>query len=194
MVTLAAKAIDRADYARCWAAATQSSEGSIAAITVRPPPGRRRKMRNGALNYMRLNFPNRFDLFSRLPEKGPYRNNVVLPRLVQRDHQLMRMQDQNPEVYDVVLQQAKLEDDVLGWAKAKSEGKPDAEVRLHESVRRMVQHGLDERRMSASISWKRWPCRSKSSTKIRRTKRMSSATKFPKRKTNSSTSPRPRSR
>lgn len=103
------------------------------------------------LTFIEKNFPNHFEMFSRLPREGPFRNNVVLPRMVQRYRQLMRMQDQNPEAYDAMLRQAQFEDEALGYARdikerTAKDPHPDAEVRLKEVVRRMIQRGLDDRR------------------------------------------------
>ena len=61
------------------------------------------------LAFVEKNFPNHFDLFNRLPKDGPFRNNMVLPKMVQKYRQLMRMEEQNPEAYQVMLTQAKFE-------------------------------------------------------------------------------------
>src|SRR5207249_4920132 len=66
--------------------------------------------------------------------------------MVNRYRNLMRMQEQNPEAYEAMLAQWKLEDQAIGFARALKEGKPDADVRLREVVRQMVERSLRERR------------------------------------------------
>src|SRR5205823_9112592 len=62
-------------------------------------------------------------------------------------HNLMRMKEQNPDAYDAMLEQWKLEDEAVGFAQAMKENtQRDADVRLREVVRRMVQKSLDIRR------------------------------------------------
>jgi hypothetical protein len=98
-------------------------------------------------------FPNHYDLFSHIPEGTPF-HNIVVTKMVVRYRQLMRMQDQNPEVYDAMLKQAQAEDEALGYARemaahaadADTKLKDAAEVRLHEAIRAMVDRGLQERR------------------------------------------------
>jgi hypothetical protein len=110
------------------------------------PPKPTQQEIDDALVFIQKNFPNHFEMFNRLPKDAPFRNNMVLPRMVQRYRQLMRIQDQNPEAYGAMLRQAQFEDEALGYARDITERRPDAEVRLKEVVRRMIQRGLDDRR------------------------------------------------
>ncbi len=98
------------------------------------------------LAFVQKNFRNHYELFSRLPKDGPFRNNVVLPRMVNRYRQLMRIQDQNPEAYQSLLSQARFEDQALGLARDKNEGKPEADAQMRDVVRQMIKQGLDDRR------------------------------------------------
>lgn len=95
--------------------------------------------------YVKANFPNHYELFSNIPENAPFRK-VAIQKMVNRYRQLLRMQDQAPEAYDAVLRQAKFEDDAIGFARDADQNKPDADVRLREVVRRMIERGLNERK------------------------------------------------
>ncbi|HEX3359014.1 MAG TPA: hypothetical protein VHS31_18690 [Tepidisphaeraceae bacterium] len=99
---------------------------------------------NDTLDFVKDKFPNHWSLFSGIPESAPFRNRAI-QGMVMRYRQLMRMQDQNPDTYDSLLKQAQLEDDAVGFARDVKKGKPDAEVRLKEAVRRMVMQSLTER-------------------------------------------------
>jgi hypothetical protein len=99
-----------------------------------------------AMSFVEKNSPNHFNLFNRLPEGSPRRARAE-QLMVMRYHNLMRVKEQNPEVYDAMLQQWKLEDEAVGYARAmKEHTQPEANVRLREVVRRMVQMSLDQRR------------------------------------------------
>lgn len=99
-----------------------------------------------ALAFVKDTAPNHYRLFNRLPEGGPRRMRAE-QIIVMRYHNLMRMKEQNPEAYDAMLGQWKLEDDAIGYAEAvKNKSQPDAEVRLREVVRQIVQKSLDLRR------------------------------------------------
>src|SRR5437867_7337971 len=65
---------------------------------------------------------------------------MVLPKMVQKYRQLMRMEEQNPEAYQVMLTQAKFEDEALGYARDKDDAK------LRDVAHRMIQKGLEDRR------------------------------------------------
>ena len=99
-----------------------------------------------ALDFMKDTAPHHLELFNRLPEGGPRRAHAE-QIMVMRYHNLMRMKDQNPDAYDAMLEQWKLEDEAIGFAQAlREKTQPDADVRLREVVRRMVQKSLDVRR------------------------------------------------
>jgi hypothetical protein len=99
-----------------------------------------------ALAFMKDTAPHHYELFNRLPEGGPRRARAE-QIMVMRYHNLMRMKDQNPDAYDAMLEQWKLEDEAIGYAQAMREKtQPDADVRLREVVRQMVQKSLDVRR------------------------------------------------
>jgi len=97
------------------------------------------------LAFVKDNFKNHYDLFSRITPGTPF-YNMAVNKMVNRYRQLMRMKDQNPDIYDAMLKQAKSEDNALGFAKNLADKLPDADVRLREAVRVMVDQGLDERR------------------------------------------------
>src|SRR5581483_5909266 len=97
------------------------------------------------LPFVKDNFKNHYDLFSRITPGTPF-YNMAVNKMVNRYRQLMRMKDQNPDIYDAMLKQAKSEDNALGFAKNLADKLPDADVRLREAVRVMVDQGLDERR------------------------------------------------
>jgi hypothetical protein len=99
-----------------------------------------------ALDFMKDTAPHHLELFNRLPEGGPRRARAE-QIMVTRYHNLMRMKEQNPDAYDAMLEQWKLEDEAIGFAQAvREKTQPDADVRLREVVRRMVQKSLDVRR------------------------------------------------
>jgi hypothetical protein len=99
-----------------------------------------------AMAFMKDKAPNHYELFNRLPQDSPRRNRAE-QILVMRYRNLMRVKDQAPEAYDAMLRQWQLEDQAIGFAREIKEGKqPDADVRLREVVRQMVQKNLDDRR------------------------------------------------
>ena len=98
-----------------------------------------------AMAFMKDNAPVHYELLNRLPEDAPRRNRAG-QLLVMRYRGLMHLKDQNPEAYEAMLHQWQLEDEAMGDARALKEGKPDADVRLREVARRIVQNGLDDRR------------------------------------------------
>ena len=100
---------------------------------------------DAAMAFVKANAPNHYELFNRLPENSPRRDRAE-QLMVVRYRNLMRMKDQNPDVYQALLQQWKLEDEAIEEARAMKEGKKDADVRLREVCRQMVQKSLDERR------------------------------------------------
>jgi hypothetical protein len=110
-----------------------------------PAPKATQQEIDDTLAFVKTNFKNHYELFSRIPETAPFRN-MAIQKMVNRYRQLMRTQDQNPEIYETMLKQAKIEDDAIGFARDVAEKRPDADVRLHEAVRHMVDRGLDERR------------------------------------------------
>jgi hypothetical protein len=102
-----------------------------------------------AREFAQKNFPSFYDMFTQLPEKGPMRN-ALAQRMVGRYRNMMRMQDQNPELYTTMLDQAKLEDKAIGYARemrnAKTDAaKADAKAKLDNTVAQIIDQSLTER-------------------------------------------------
>ena len=100
---------------------------------------------NAAMAFVKENAPNHYQLFNRLPENSPRRERAQ-GLMVMRYRNLMRMKENNPDAYQAMLDQWKLEDQAIDDARSIKEGKPDADVRLREVCRQMVEKSLDERR------------------------------------------------
>jgi hypothetical protein len=69
---------------------------------------------DSATDFAKKNFPVFYDMYTRLPENGPMRA-ALMQRMVGRYRNMLRQQEQNPELYDALLSQAKLEDEALGY-------------------------------------------------------------------------------
>jgi hypothetical protein len=97
-----------------------------------------------ATKFCQENFPNHYGFFARLPENGQGRR-FVIPKMVQRYRMLMHMQENNPDAYKAMLEQSKIQDQALGYARDLFNEKPGAESKLRESIRQMVDKGLTDR-------------------------------------------------
>jgi len=98
-----------------------------------------------ATTFMKEKLPNHYLLYSKMPAQMPFRNNVFVPRMVNRYRNLMRMQEQNPEAYQAMLRQAQFEDTALGLAQKIREGNTAAADQLRDVIRDMVETSLKER-------------------------------------------------
>ena len=101
---------------------------------------------DATLKFTQENFPNHYSFFAKLPQNGPFRNKVAIPKMVERYRMLMRMQENNPEAYSAMMQQGKLQDDALGFARDLKSGASDAEAKLRDSITNMVEQSLTDRR------------------------------------------------
>ena len=102
-----------------------------------------------AREFARKNFPSFYEMYSRLPENGPMRMNMS-QRMVGRYRNMMRMQEQNPELYDTMLSQARLEDEAIGYAREMRNGKTEtakaeAESKLRKTVAQIIDKNLSAR-------------------------------------------------
>src|SRR5689334_22134988 len=75
-----------------------------------PGPKATQQEIDDTMAFAKAKFPNHYDLFSRIPDGTPFKN-MVIQKMVSRYRQLMRMQEQNPDIYDAMLKQATAEDD-----------------------------------------------------------------------------------
>jgi hypothetical protein len=94
--------------------------------------------------FLKKERPNLYKLYQRIPDERPMKMGV-LQRFSNRYRQLMRMQDQNADAYQAMLQQEHLRDEALGYAMDMREGKEGAEQRLAQSISQMVEKNLTER-------------------------------------------------
>lgn len=101
---------------------------------------------DATLKFARENFPNHYSFFTKLPPKGRFRNEVALPKMVERYRTLMRLEQSNPDAYTAMMQQIHLQDQALGFAIDLRNGLPDAEAKLRQSIGDMVDQSLLDRR------------------------------------------------
>lgn len=100
---------------------------------------------DATLKFTQENFPNHYSFFARLPQNGQFRNKVAIPKMVERYRAMMRMKENNPDAFAAMMQQAKLQDDALGFARDLKNGSAAAEARLRDSISTMVDQSLSDR-------------------------------------------------
>jgi hypothetical protein len=95
-------------------------------------------------DFLKKERPNLYKLYQRIPEGRPMKM-MVLQRFANRYRQLTRMEDQNPDGYQAMMQQEHLRDEALGYAMDVREGKEGAEQRLAQTISQMVEKNITER-------------------------------------------------
>jgi hypothetical protein len=95
--------------------------------------------------FLKDNLPNRYKLFSELNAESPMRKGV-LRFLVGRYRMLMKFKDQDNEMYDQLLAEAKLEDEAIALVQAIRNRDPAAESLLREKAGQLVQLSIDTRK------------------------------------------------
>lgn len=101
---------------------------------------------DATLKFTQENFPVHYSFFAKLSENGRFRNKVAIPRMVERYRSLMRLKESSPDAYAAMMQQAKLQDDALGFARDLKTGSAAAEAKLRDSISSMVDQSLSDRR------------------------------------------------
>ena len=94
--------------------------------------------------FLKDNLPTRYELFSQLKPGSPMRG-VVLEQMARRYRLLLRCKEQDPELYDQLLNEARLEDEAINLVKASRSGSSSAESDLREKARQIVELGLEGR-------------------------------------------------
>jgi hypothetical protein len=108
------------------------------------PPPTEAELHDAEL-FLKDNLPNRYKLFSELNADSPMRKGV-LRFLVGRYRMLMKFKDHDNEMYDQLLTEAKLEDEVIPLVQAIRNRDPAAESQLREKASQLVQISLDTRK------------------------------------------------
>lgn len=94
--------------------------------------------------FLKENLPNRYDLFSQLRAGSPMRA-VVLDSMARRYRLLLRCKEQDPDMYQQLLKEARLEDDAINLVKASRGGDSAAESSLREKCGQIVDLWIEGR-------------------------------------------------
>jgi len=96
---------------------------------------------------MKENAPNRYQLYTLLPEQSRFRNDRLLPMLVGKYRMMAKMKDADPELYEFSVKQEKLRDDAFAILRqlhdTNAQGDPRANLR--DKMRELVDVLLEER-------------------------------------------------
>jgi len=95
--------------------------------------------------FLKDNLPSRYKLFSELNQDSPMRRNV-LRFFFGRYRMLMKFKDQDNEMYDQLLAEAKLEDEAIALVQGIRNHDPAAESQLREKAGQLVQLSIDTRK------------------------------------------------
>jgi hypothetical protein len=97
-----------------------------------------------AEQFLKDELPTRYELFAQLPQASPMRQRV-LEFMTIKYRVLLRVKDQDPEMYEQLLKEAKLEDEAMKLALDVRHGDASAESKLHEKARELVDLSLQNR-------------------------------------------------
>ena len=104
--------------------------------------------RDEAIEFFRTHFPTRMLNYGRLPEGRPAKQRMA-QMLVERYRRLQQMKTDDPPMYDLMMQQMRLQDEALTIQRqsfrAEGEMKAQFDSQLRDKVRELIEVSLQER-------------------------------------------------
>jgi len=97
-----------------------------------------------AEQFLKEELPMRYELFAQIPQGAPMRQRVLALMAV-KYRGLIRVKDQDPEMYEQLLKEAKLEDEAMRFALDAHKGDTSADAKLHDKARELVDLSLENR-------------------------------------------------